>query len=204
MEGGTFTQVSVGPHVPSVAGVKLEPRTGSWDSEDNKNEVAMSTKPVVDKDFLCPICIQTMKDAFLTACGHSFCYMCIITHLSNKSNCPSCGLYLTNNQLFPNFLLNKLLGKASASQIVSNASPAEHLRLALQQGVDLPVKELDSLMHLLSEKKRKAEQEEAETNMEILLEFLHRSRQQKQEELNLLQGDLQFLKEDISTVEKQR
>jgi hypothetical protein len=108
MEGGTFTQVSVGPHVPSVAGVKIEPRTGSWDSEDNKNEVAMSTKPVVDKDFLCPICIQTMKDAFLTACGHSFCYMCIITHLSNKSNCPSCGLYLTNNQLFPNFLLNKV------------------------------------------------------------------------------------------------
>ena len=41
-------------------------------------------------------------------------------------------------------------------------------------------------MHLLSEKKRKAEQEEAETNMEILLEFLHRSRQQKQEELNLV------------------
>lgn len=39
-------------------------------------------------------------------------------------------------------------------------------------------------MHLLTEKKRKAEQEEAETNMEILLEFLHRSRQQKQEELN--------------------
>lgn len=39
-------------------------------------------------------------------------------------------------------------------------------------------------MHLLSEKKRKVEQEEAETNMEILLEFLTRSRQQKQEELN--------------------
>jgi E3 ubiquitin-protein ligase RFWD2 len=52
------------------------------------------------------------------------------------------------------------------------------------QGIELPVKELDSLMHLLSEKKRKVEQEEAETNMEILLEFLTRSRQQKQEELN--------------------
>ena len=108
MEGGTFTQGSVGPQVPSV---KQEPRTGSWDSEDNKFEAAaaaMATKPVVDKDFLCPICIQTMKAAFLTACGHSFCYMCIMTHLSNKSNCPSCGLYLTNNQLFPNFLLNKV------------------------------------------------------------------------------------------------
>lgn len=109
MEGGAFTQGSVGPHVPSVAGAKQEPRTGSYSEEENKYEVAMSTKPAVDKDFLCPICIQTMKDAFLTACGHSFCYMCIMTHLSNKSNCPSCGLYLTNNQLFPNFLLNKVM-----------------------------------------------------------------------------------------------
>ncbi len=51
------------------------------------------------------------------------------------------------------------------------------------QGVDLPVKELGLLMQLLGDKKRKAEQEEAETNMEILLEFLLHSRQQKQEEL---------------------
>ncbi len=51
------------------------------------------------------------------------------------------------------------------------------------QGVDLPVKELELLMQLLGDKKRKAEQEEAEANMEILLEFLLHSRQQKQEEL---------------------
>lgn len=43
-------------------------------------------------------------------------------------------------------------------------------------------------MHLLSETKRKAEQEEAETNMEILLEFLDRSRQQRQEEFNLVRS----------------
>ncbi len=51
------------------------------------------------------------------------------------------------------------------------------------QGVDLPVKELELLMQLLGDKKRKAEQEEAEANMEILLEFLLHSRRQKQEEL---------------------
>ncbi len=52
------------------------------------------------------------------------------------------------------------------------------------QGVNLPVKELDSLLQLLTDKKRKAEQEEAEANMEILLDFLLRSRQQKQEVLH--------------------
>ena len=62
----------------------------------------------LDKDFLCPICMQIIKDAFLTSCGHSFCYMCIVTHLQNKSDCPCCGRYLTANHLFPNFLLNKV------------------------------------------------------------------------------------------------
>jgi hypothetical protein len=61
-----------------------------------------------DRDLLCPICMAVIKDAFLTACGHSFCYMCIVTHLSNKSDCPCCGHYLTKAQLYPNFLLDKV------------------------------------------------------------------------------------------------
>lgn len=63
---------------------------------------------LLDKDLMCPICMQIMKDAFLTACGHSFCYMCIITHLQNKNDCPCCAQFLTSNQLFPNFVLNKV------------------------------------------------------------------------------------------------
>ncbi|CAM6088169.1 unnamed protein product [Calypogeia fissa] len=201
------TEGSVGPSVPIMGGVKLEARGDSWGSDCKECRVGGSvgglSKSEVDKDFLCPICIQTMKDAFLTACGHSFCYTCIMTHLNNKNNCPSCGLYLTNSQLFPNFLLNKLLRKASACQFVTNASPTENIRMALTTG-EVSVKELDYLLAILADKKRKAEQEEAESNMEILLEFLHRSRQSKQDELYELQGDLEFLKEDIAYVEKQR
>ncbi|XP_043689265.1 E3 ubiquitin-protein ligase COP1-like [Telopea speciosissima] len=157
-----------------------------------------------DKDFLCPICMQVIKDAFLTACGHSFCYMCIITHLHNKNDCPCCGHYLTNNQLFPNFLLNKLLKKTTARQISKTTSPVEHLRRALQQGCEVPLKELDNLLSILAEKKRKMEQEEAETNMQILLDFLNSLRKQKLEELNEVQNDLQYIKEDISAVERHR
>ncbi|XP_024399141.1 E3 ubiquitin-protein ligase COP1 isoform X2 [Physcomitrium patens] len=83
-------------------------------------------------------------------------------------------------------------------------SPAEHLRFVLQQGADLPMKDIDSLLHLLSERKRRVEQDEAESNMEVLLDFLHLSCQLKQEELAELQGDLQYLKEDIATVESRR
>lgn len=62
----------------------------------------------MDKELLCPICMQTIKDAFLTSCGHSFCYMCIVTHLQNKNDCPCCAHFLTANHLYPNFLLNKV------------------------------------------------------------------------------------------------
>lgn len=86
-----------------------------------------------DRDILCPICMQLIKDAFLTSCGHSFCYMCIVTHLQNKSDCPCCSHFLTPNHLYPNFLLNKLLMKASACQMAKTATPAEQLHKALQQ-----------------------------------------------------------------------
>ncbi|GMP73305.1 hypothetical protein CsSME_00031095 [Camellia sinensis var. sinensis] len=71
-------------------------------------------------------------------------------------------------------------------------------------GCDVSVKELDSLLTLLEEKKRKIEQEEAETNMQILLDFLHCLRKQKLEELNEIQTDLQYIKEDINAVERHR
>lgn len=52
------------------------------------------------------------------------------------------------------------------------------------QGCDMSIKDLDELLTLLAEKKRKMEQEEAETNMQILLGFLYFLRKQKLEELN--------------------
>ncbi|XP_074273048.1 E3 ubiquitin-protein ligase COP1 [Silene latifolia] len=163
-----------------------------------------TTTAEMDKDLMCPICMQMIKDAFLTACGHSFCYMCIITHLRNKNDCPCCSRHLTNNQLYPNFLLDKLLKKASAQQVSKFASPMEQFRRALQQGCEVSVKEVDNLLSLLAEKKKKMEQEEAERNMQILLDFLHCLRKQKVEELSEIQADLQFIKEDISAVERHR
>ncbi|KAJ4764938.1 E3 ubiquitin-protein ligase COP1 [Rhynchospora pubera] len=158
----------------------------------------------IDRDLLCPICMGVIKDAFLTSCGHSFCYMCIVTHLNNKSDCPCCTHYLTKSNLFPNFLLDKAIKRLSARHLARNASPMEHLRSSLQQGCEMSVKELDSIITLLSEKKRKMEQQESETNMQILLVFLHCLRKQKMDELNEIQTDLQYIKEDISSVERHR
>lgn len=48
----------------------------------------------------------------------------------------------------------------------------------------MSAKELESLLSLLSEKKKKMELEEAEANMQILFEFLQCLRKQKLDELH--------------------
>ncbi|KAL8461499.1 hypothetical protein ACS0TY_032829 [Phlomoides rotata] len=193
---------STGPLVPSV---KSEPTDSSAEASPAMPLSPSSEKEqLLDKDILCPICMQIIKDAFLTACGHSFCYMCIVTHLQNKSDCPCCSHFLTTNHLYPNFLLNKLLMRTSARQIAKTATPLEILRQALQQGCEASVKDLESLMSLLSRKKSKMEQEEAETNLQILLDFMHCLRKKKLDELNEIQSDLQHIKKDIHAVERRR
>ncbi|GMG98717.1 hypothetical protein Nepgr_000557 [Nepenthes gracilis] len=173
-------------------------------AEPSATEAVDTRISELDRDLMCPICMQLIKDAFLTSCGHSFCYMCIVTHLRNKNDCPCCRHHLTNSHLFPNFLLDKLLKKASSRQISKYASPVEQFRRALQQGCEVSVKEIDILASLLAEKKRKMKQEESERNMQILLEFLHCLRKQKVDELNEIQTDLQYIKEDITAVERHR
>ncbi|XP_009767441.1 E3 ubiquitin-protein ligase COP1-like isoform X1 [Nicotiana sylvestris] len=196
-----MVESSIGGVVPAVKGsVRVGVKEEGGGSVRDEGE----TEWELDRELLCPICMQIIKDAFLTSCGHSFCYMCIITHLHNKSDCPCCSHYLTTSQLYPNFLLDKLLKKTSARQISKTASPVEQFRLSLEQGCDVSVKELDALLSMLSERKRKLEQEEAERNMQILLDFLQMLRKQKVDELNEVQHDLQYIKEDISAVERHR
>lgn len=100
-------ETSTGALVPAVKPLSVVPPPPAPESAVSGDELVVSPTEA-DKDLMCPICMQMIKDAFLTACGHSFCYMCIITHLRNKSDCPCCGRHLTNNQLYPNFLLDKV------------------------------------------------------------------------------------------------
>ncbi|KAJ8528380.1 hypothetical protein K7X08_022072 [Anisodus acutangulus] len=200
-----MVESSIGGVVPLVKGEVMRRIEGSSVIRDEEQEgVGIAIEWELDRELLCPICMQIIKDAFLAACGHSFCYMCIVTHLHNKSDCPCCSHYLTTSQLYPNFLLDKLLKKTSARQISKTASPVEQFCHSLEQGCDVSIKELDTLLSMFSEKKRKLEQEEAERNMQILLHFLQMLRKQKVDELNEVQNDLQYIKEDINSVERHR
>lgn len=59
-----------------------------------------------------------------------------------------------------------------------------NMYFSCRQGCEMSVKELDGLLGLLTEKRRKMEQQEAEMNMQILLDFLQCLKKKKLEELN--------------------
>ena len=103
----------------AAAALALAEEAGTRAASASPQGPAEEGEGPADRDLLCPICMAVIKDAFLTACGHSFCYMCIVTHLSHKSDCPCCGHYLTKAQLYPNFLLDKVGCLLDLPQLVS-------------------------------------------------------------------------------------
>ncbi|XXG50797.1 hypothetical protein AAC387_Pa02g4723 [Persea americana] len=101
---GETNTSSVGDLVPFV---NEEAKAAVASGDDGIVGFAWEAAKVLDKDLIYPIYIQIMKDEFLKAYGHSFCYMCIATHLNHKNDCPCSSHHLTTTKFFPNFLLNK-------------------------------------------------------------------------------------------------
>lgn len=63
-------------------------------------------------DFVCPICFDMIEEAYMTKCGHSFCYKCIHQSLEDNNRCPKCNYVVDNiDHLYPNFLVNELILK---------------------------------------------------------------------------------------------
>ncbi|EFJ30221.1 hypothetical protein SELMODRAFT_451298 [Selaginella moellendorffii] len=159
----------------------------------------------LEKDLSCPVCFQTLRDPFLTACGHSFCYSCVSTHLNGRSSCPCCSSYLTTKLMYPNVLLGKVVRELQTLKSLTRGSPTENLRVALQHGAhDMSLKEIDFLLNLLSDRKMKAQHREAEENMDYLLEFFHELKRRKQLELDKVKEDMRALKNDLLSLRQER
>ena len=87
---------------------------------------------VAPRDLQCPICVETIQDAYVTPCGHSFCFQCLGMHLRGKSCCPSCGAFMTQEGAFPNFLLNKVRREGKMKWPMEHVEPRKLLLLLLQ------------------------------------------------------------------------
>lgn len=132
-----------------------------------------------DSSLLCPVCFELIQEAYVTRCGHSFCFSCVTRAVDLQRRCPRCGAALTSrDQLFPNLLLNELVARRRAEPAVAPASPpaSDSAELLTRQ---LSAPELDRLLDTLTRRRRALEAESRAAHRRLLLDFLrelHRSR----------------------------
>ncbi|XP_053103175.1 E3 ubiquitin-protein ligase COP1 isoform X2 [Hemicordylus capensis] len=162
-------------------------------------------------DFVCPICFDMIEEAYMTKCGHSFCYKCIHQSLEDNNRCPKCNYVVDNiDHLFPNFLVNELILKQK-QRFEEKRFKLDHSnghRWQIFQdllGTDqdnLDLANVNLMLELLVQKKKQLEAESRAAQLQILMEFLKVARRNKREQLEQIQKELSVLEEDIKRVEE--
>jgi len=161
-----------------------------------------------NNDFVCPICFEMIEEAYITRCGHSFCYRCIRRSLDESNRCPKCnGVIERKDHIFPNILLNELIIKNKRSSLLTTkrrrADNSVHSNEVenLVNTDNLALTEVNQLLHALQRKKETLEADSKAAQLEILKDFLLQVRRHKQQELDALQKDMKFIDDDLSHVE---
>ncbi|XP_074859257.1 E3 ubiquitin-protein ligase COP1 isoform X2 [Carettochelys insculpta] len=162
-------------------------------------------------DFVCPICFDMIEEAYMTKCGHSFCYKCIHQSLEDNNRCPKCNYVVDNiDHLYPNFLVNELILKQK-QRFEEKRFKLDHSnghRWQIFQdllGTDqdnLDLANVNLMLELLVQKKKQLEAESHAAQLQILMEFLKVARRNKKEQLEQIQKELSVLEEDIKRVEE--
>jgi len=76
--------------------------------EDADLALAIPIKNLLE-EFQCPICFNSIKEAYITACGHNFCKACILECLNRKHQCPCCNHAAVKENTVKNHHLDKLV-----------------------------------------------------------------------------------------------
>ncbi|KAI1321446.1 RING finger and WD repeat domain-containing protein 2 [Mortierella claussenii] len=121
------------------------------------------------------------------------CYLCISQHLSEKQDCPICRAPLRRDQIFPNFLWR------SRDTLIDDQEqePRVKLRHDLLSHDDYTREEIDMLMSTLQAKKRKLESADQQVELEVLLDFLSNTHDEKEKALKELNLQIQCLDNDM-------
>ena len=223
--GGHSPTVAVGGsdardvHVSEIDGIvtKNAPTTTTSDRveckhEEDKGRIPKTNTATEDDVYTCPICISLLVDPFVTPCGHAFCHTCIMTHLNHavdptSATCPQCGRAgLSKDRLNPSFSLSSMVGAVGKKKKLysQESSPYIALKHMLRQSKNqLNGDELGLLLKQIQEYKDEVERKERTGNLDLLLHFLHQSKEEKARRLELLQKEIECLDSDIHVCQQQ-
>ncbi|XP_060809157.1 E3 ubiquitin-protein ligase COP1 isoform X2 [Amyelois transitella] len=164
-----------------------------------------------DCDLLCPVCFDLIEEAYVTRCGHSFCYGCIAKSVELHRRCPKCGAALASrDHIFPNFLLNELVAKrrlararpntpgSSASQTIADAERLRVLVAAESRHLGMP--DVERMLDVLQRRKRLLEAESAAAHHRLLYEFLKQLHKHRSHQLEQLAREAQLVRKDMDHV----
>ncbi|TPX60812.1 hypothetical protein PhCBS80983_g01560 [Powellomyces hirtus] len=176
---------AVVPFLPTVPQTPTHTRHEDDDDNDKNNHN-------------CAICRSTFKEAYVTACGHSFCYECITMYLHSSASgaipCPVCQTIITDSHISPNFRLNTLIERTAhrAEQYMEADVTSE-----------LSLQDVDRMLRQLNKRKQQMESLETEASLHLMHEFLASTRSSVQKALQELTAQLAVLDKDMVKVEAQ-
>ncbi|XP_053595472.1 E3 ubiquitin-protein ligase COP1 isoform X1 [Microplitis demolitor] len=171
-----------------------------------------------NNDYLCPICFEVIEEAHITRCGHTFCYKCIGKTLETIGRCPKCSFTLTQQDIFPNFLLNELISKYKTKIRGLGDVGCVHGDKRRGSSGDLPVcdglrdfvaaesanltlPDVNVMLEVLTQRKHLLEAESCAAQNKLLHEFLKHLLKQKEEQRNQLQKEVALIQHDMLEVE---
>ena len=166
----------------------------------------------VISDYLCPICLDLIKEAHIISCGHTFCRSCLEKSIENNKRCPKCNFTVFKmDSIFPNHLVNKQVLKYKKQLEITESNQAHKKRGVLinelqnyigQDASNLEVTELSSIITLLQEKKDQLLSESDETKYFLLMTFLNELKSRKEQEISSLNRELSIVNQDLLSVNK--
>lgn len=163
-----------------------------------------------NNDFLCPICFDIIEEAYITKCGHSFCFKCILKSLEQSNRCPKCNFTLeSKEQIFPNFLLNELIlkhrqqmdEKKLRMEKMNGHHVSELQEFLSQESDNLELADVNFMLEVLVQKKQQLEADCKAAHFQLLKEFLQQVRRHKQDQLERLTKEITFIDDDSKKVE---
>ncbi|OMH81620.1 E3 ubiquitin-protein ligase COP1 [Zancudomyces culisetae] len=134
-----------------------------------KMETKASPELGVEKYLKCPICLERIKEAFMTICGHTFCYVCIKDHLEFEDDCPCCHTEVSEEQLFPNFALNRItedievfasMRDMKRNYIRSGEELIDNVEKILKSGFYLSKEHVECLLEIVGNKWREVDEKQ--------------------------------------------
>ncbi|XP_076804037.1 E3 ubiquitin-protein ligase COP1-like [Clavelina lepadiformis] len=172
----------------------------------------LDTYTSINNDFICAICFNIIEEAYMTKCGHTFCYDCLNRSLEQSKKCTKCNTIINSkDEVFPNFVLNSVIKKhkkkmedllASSKRMKMDSRLWEWQTFLASEDDSINLSDVDQMLKLLQEKRRRLVQESAAAHNQVLLEFLCDLRKQKQTILDKVRSELTVLETDIARVEE--